>query len=347
MYPRNAASPERIALGPVIQISDGAPQSTGVTITVRGQGGAEGAGGGTTAYGATGVIVYYTPTQGETDFTSFVVIASKAGCIPVSQTIITSASATPGYGGVDWGKVTNPTTSVGLSGTTIATTQKVDVETIKTNPVVNAGTITFPTTATLASTTNITAGTITTATNLTNAPTNGDLTATMKTSVTTACTASTPTAAAVTGAVGSVTAGVTVTTNNDKTGYGLSATAVQAIWDALTAALTTAGSIGKLLVDNINATISSRSTVTTAQVNAEVVDALATDTYAEPAQGTPAATATLAAKIGYLHKAWRNRNTQTATQYSLYNDDAVTIDHKATFADDGTTADRGEIATGP
>jgi hypothetical protein len=88
----------------------------------------------------------------------------------------------------------------------------------------------------------------------------GDLSATMKTSVTTACTASTPTAAAVTGAVGSVTAGVTVSTNNDKTGYGLSAAAVQAIWDALTSALTTAGSIGKLLVTNIDALISSRST---------------------------------------------------------------------------------------
>lgn len=62
----------------------------------------------------------------------------------------------------------------------------------------------------------------------------------------------------VTGAVGSVTAAVTVGTNNDKTGYGLSAAAVQAVWDALTSALTTIGSIGKLLVDNINATISSR-----------------------------------------------------------------------------------------
>lgn len=49
--------------------------------------------------------------------------------------------------------------------------------------------------------------------------------------------------------VGSVTAGVTVTTNNDKTGYGLSAAAVQAIWDALTSALTTVGSIGKKLAD--------------------------------------------------------------------------------------------------
>ncbi len=39
---------------------------------------------------------------------------------------------------------------------------KVDIDTIKTNPVVNGGTITFPTTATLASTTNLTAGTIAT-----------------------------------------------------------------------------------------------------------------------------------------------------------------------------------------
>lgn len=55
----------------------------------------------------------------------------------------------------------------------------------------------------------------------------------------------------VTGSVGSVTAGVT-----------LAASAVQAIWDALTSALTTVGSIGKLLVDNVNATISSRASQT-------------------------------------------------------------------------------------
>jgi hypothetical protein len=48
--------------------------------------------------------------------------------------------------------------------------------------------------------------------------------------------------------------------NIGKTGYALSSAGVQAIWDALTSALTTVGSIGKLLVDNINATISSRST---------------------------------------------------------------------------------------
>jgi hypothetical protein len=67
-----------------------------------------------------------------------------------------------GEAGLDWANVGSPTTSLALTGTTIATTQKVDVDTIKTNPVVNGGTITFPTTATLASTTNITAGTIAT-----------------------------------------------------------------------------------------------------------------------------------------------------------------------------------------
>lgn len=73
-----------------------------------------------------------------------------------------------GEAGLDWANVGSPTTAVALTGTTIATTQKVDIETIKTNPVVNGGTVTFPTTATLASTTNITAGTVTTATNVTN-----------------------------------------------------------------------------------------------------------------------------------------------------------------------------------
>jgi hypothetical protein len=59
---------------------------------------------------------------------------------------------------------------------------------------------------------------------------------------------------------------VTVGTNNDKSGYSLSAAGIQAIWDAATSALTTVGSIGKLLVDNVNATISSRSSHAAADV---------------------------------------------------------------------------------
>lgn len=219
-----------------------------------------------------------------------------------------------GEAGVDWANVGSPTTSLALTGTTIAVTQKVDVDTIKTNPVVNGGTITFPTTATLASTTNITSatgidvtkwlgGTIP-AVNVTGVPkvdvvdwlgvapnalrngrvdaipnlnsgtaqagANGSITLAASASATddiykgliitidssvgapqsrliTGYTGSTkmatvspnwttnPTSSstyvlsphcstdAVVGAVGSVTAGVTVTTNNDKTGYALTA----------------------------------------------------------------------------------------------------------------------------
>jgi hypothetical protein len=54
--------------------------------------------------------------------------------------------------------------------------------------------------------------------------------------------------------------GYTVSTVSDKTGYSLSSGGIQAIWDALTSALTTVGSIGKLLVTNIDAAISSRAT---------------------------------------------------------------------------------------
>jgi len=84
-----------------------------------------------------------------------------------------------------------------------------------------------------------------------------------------------------------------------------------------------------------------------AEVNAEVVSTLNTDTYAEPGQGAPGATVTLAAKINYLYKAWRNKSTQTATTYSLYADDTTTVDQKATVSDDATTATKSEVVTGP
>jgi hypothetical protein len=44
----------------------------------------------------------------------------------------------------------------------------------------------------------------------------------------------------------------------DKAGFALSAAGIQAIWDALTSALTTVGSIGKLLVDYLDIAVSSR-----------------------------------------------------------------------------------------
>lgn len=85
---------------------------------------------------------------------------------------------------------------------------------------------------------------------------------------------------------------------------------------------------------------------TLSDINAEVVDALNVDTYAEPGQGTPAATLSLASKVNYLFKDWRNKKTQNSTTWVLYGDDGTTLDQKATVSDDGTTATKGEIATG-
>lgn len=98
-------------------------------------------------------------------FTYFLALGYSLRPTTAGRTLDVSSG---GEAGVDWANVGSPTTTLALTGTTIATTQKVDVETIKTNAVVNGGTITFPSNATLASTTNITGGTITTVTTVTN-----------------------------------------------------------------------------------------------------------------------------------------------------------------------------------
>jgi len=79
-----------------------------------------------------------------------------------------------------------------------------------------------------------------------------------------------------------------------------------------------------------------------AAITAEVVTAAG-----EPAQGAPPVSANIADKISYLYKAFRNKATQTSTEYDLYDDGATVVDHKSTVSDDGTTFTRGEIATGP
>lgn len=74
--------------------------------------------------------------------------------------------------------------------------------------------------------------------------------------------------------------------------------------------------------------------------------ALLDDPRGEPGQGTPPVNPDLATKIDYLYKAWRNRKTQTATEFALYADDGTTKDHEAAVSSDGTTLVIGEMATG-
>ena len=101
--------------------------------------------------------------------------------------------------------------------------------------------------------------------------------------------------------------------------------------------------------DDIQSSLSSNlpDVLSLANINSEVDTALATTTYAEPAQGTPGANISIEEKISFIYKFMRNRVTSTATEISVFNDNAITVDHKSTHSDDATTYDRGEFTTGP
>lgn len=113
------------------------------------------------------------------------------------------------------------------------------------------------------------------------------------------------------------------------------------------AALATAAALATVdaNVDTLNTNVPD--VISLANINAQVLDVLNTDTFAEPGQGAPGATISIVDKVGYLYKAWRNQHKQTATEYTLYNAAATVVDQKATVGDDGTTATRQVVGTGP
>jgi len=116
MYPRNAASPPTVAVGSIYLIADGTIQTSGASVRVLTAGGAWGAGAGTLSYDTTSGCIYYTPSQGETNGEWFIVAVYKASCTSASVTVITSTEAVAGQ-------------------VSVPNTQKVDVETIKTQAV--------------------------------------------------------------------------------------------------------------------------------------------------------------------------------------------------------------------
>ena len=82
---------------------------------------------------------------------------------------------------------------------------------------------------------------------------------------------------------------------------------------------------------------------TPAQVNAEVVDVLSVDTFAE-LSAPPAATSSLKDKLTWLFMYARNKVTQTATTRTLYRDDTTTVAGTSGTSDNGTTFTKGEDA---
>ena len=87
--------------------------------------------------------------------------------------------------------------------------------------------------------------------------------------------------------------------------------------------------------------------VSTAEVNAEVVDVLKTDTSTLPGQEAPTATPTIEEMLTYLYKFLRNKVETTTSETRVYDDAGSTIDHKATVSDAASVFTRGEFGTGP
>lgn len=127
MYARNNASPRPITIGAVVQISDGAVQTTGVSVKVRKDAGSWATGAGTLAVEEG--IWSYTPTQGETDCEALQIVIFKTSCIPQSQEVVTTSSSSFGHAGTDQSKIANASSTVNLSGTTIKTATDVETDT--------------------------------------------------------------------------------------------------------------------------------------------------------------------------------------------------------------------------
>ena len=85
---------------------------------------------------------------------------------------------------------------------------------------------------------------------------------------------------------------------------------------------------------------------TPAQVNAQVLDVMVTDTFGEPAQGAPGNTISMEEKISFLYAALINKVDVDATLKEFYNA-ANAVIWKKTLADGGTNYNEAKGATGP
>jgi len=97
----------------------------------------------------------------------------------------------------------------------------------------------------------------------------------------------------------------------------------------------------------IGTTTANTDMLTAAAVNAEVLDVLATDEFAQPGQEAPAATQTLAKMLAFLYKKLRNKQDAGGGIEQIYADDETTVDQKRSLAEAAGTFTLGELETGP
>jgi hypothetical protein len=116
---------------------------------------------------------------------------------------------------------------------------------------------------------------------------------------------------------------------------------------AITSAKFGAGAVNATVLNTGAITATKISTDGYAALNAEMVDALAVDSYEEPGQAAPGSNLSIEAKLSYLYKAWRNLTTDDGSDVKLYSNDGITVDQKFSQSDDGTTYSKGEVESGP
>jgi hypothetical protein len=103
---------------------------------------------------------------------------------------------------------------------------------------------------------------------------------------------------------------------------------------------------GVVLVDTTTTntdmvSVAGLSTLTAAEVNAEVVDVINTDSTTAPTPGAPAATPSIRSILSYFYAAWRNKVTGTNALQTITNDAGTSL-AKRTVSDDGTTLTKDE-----
>ena len=124
--------------------------------------------------------------------------------------------------------------------------------------------------------------------------------------------------------------------------------AVDQGWDEAKSGHVVSGSFGEeVQAHALETTVAALNDVSTAEVNLEVLDVMNVDTFAEPPQGSPAATASIFSKINHLYKTFRNKKEQTSTEFRVFNDLGTVVDAKAAVSDVAGVTTKDEMVGGP
>ncbi len=215
-------------------------------------------------------------------------VQASGGYIKVSEGSSTGQlDLTSGRPGIDWAKVSNPTTTLNLSATTVGVLTTYTGNTVQT----------------------------------------GDSFARL----------GSPVLSSISADIAAIPALVWSYVTRTITSGGIT---VAQVWDYLTSSISTSGSIGKLLKDNVDATIGTRATPADVQTKvAAELDAAGTELSA-----IPSSTGTLRQKINFIFQYFGYKRTASNTTETLYKNDSSTTLGTSTISNTGTLFTKGKVS---